>query len=255
VSAVPEEGAAVRRDASALVFVDDLVNPRPSEDDLHHLRDVLRLDAGEQVICSDGRGSWRSYEVTGALAATRGSHGRSRGVVGEGEQELFRALGSIVEEAAPEPRLAVGFPLLKGDRTEWTVQKLTELGIDVITPFLTARSVVRLDGAAARRRGERLRRVAREAAAQSRRVFLPEVDDPMPLAVLDVSGVAFAEPGGALLVEATTTVFVGPEGGWSAEELGRSATTVTLGSGVLRAETAALVAGVLLGARRSGLHR
>jgi 16S rRNA (uracil1498-N3)-methyltransferase len=247
--------AAVLRDAAALVFVADLDAPLLNEEDLHHLRDVLRLAAGERVICCDGAGSWRACTVTAALAATRAKRGRGREPEVAEPMELLAADGPITTETAVAPRLTVGFPLLKGDRTEWTVQKLTELGIDAIIPLVTARTVVRPDASTAPRRGDRLRRVAREAASQSRRVFLPEVADPVSLAGLPLDAVAFAEPGGALLPEEVTTVFVGPEGGWSAEELARGATTVSLGPGVLRAETAALVSGVLLAARRSALLR
>ncbi len=71
--------------------------------------------------------------------------------------------------------LTVGFALVKGERPELIVQKLTELGIDRIVPFVAERSVVRWDGDRAAGHVERLRRVAREAAMQSRRCWLPEV--------------------------------------------------------------------------------
>jgi hypothetical protein len=66
-------------------------------------------------------------------------------------------------------------------------------------------------------------------------------------------GVAIAEPGGGRVGLATHTILVGPEGGWSDEELSSIALRVGLGSGVLRAETAAVVAGTLLVAARSGM--
>ena len=122
--------------------------------------------------------------------------------------------------------LTVAFAPAKGDRPEWVVQKLTELGVDRIVPLQTARSVVRWDGERGRRAVERLRRVAREAAAQSRRAYLPEVSRS------DLAALAEPPPGPAPVARAElggpppagdSTVAVGPEGGWSDEErrLGR----------------------------------
>jgi 16S rRNA (uracil1498-N3)-methyltransferase len=137
-----------------------------------------------------------------------------------------------------------------------TVQKLTELGINSIVPMLTERTVVRLDTGEAARRGERLRRVAREAAAQSRRVWLPAVADPIALAQVGEAwpgDYAMAEPGGCQLTASTQCVLVGPEGGWAPAELAGDRPTVGLGSGILRSETAAIAAGALLSSIRAGV--
>ena len=75
----------------------------------------------------------------------------------------------------------MAFAPVKGERPEWVVQKLTELGIDRIVPLFSERSVVRWSGARGQATVERLRRVAREAAAQCRRVWLPEVSDSVRL--------------------------------------------------------------------------
>ena len=79
-------------------------------------------------------------------------------------------------EEASEPGLTVAFAPTKGERPEWVVQKLTELGVDRIVPLISERSVVRWAGERGAGAVERLRRVAREAAAQSRRVWLPDVE-------------------------------------------------------------------------------
>ena len=71
-------------------------------------------------------------------------------------------------EPAAVPALTVAFAPVKGERPEWVVQKLTELGIDRIVPLVSERSVVRWSGARGKATVERLRRVAREAAAQCR---------------------------------------------------------------------------------------
>jgi 16S rRNA (uracil1498-N3)-methyltransferase len=151
------------------------------------------------------------------------------------------------------PRLTVAFALVKGERPEWIVQKLTEVGVDSIRPFVAARSVVRWAPAKADSQVGRLRRVAREAAMQSRRCWLPEVAPLVPFAeVADLPGAVLADRDGVAVDAAATTVLVGPEGGWDDDER-RGRATVALGDAVLRAETAAVAAGVLLTALRAGI--
>ena len=84
---------------------------------------------------------------------------------------------------------------------------------------------------------------------QSRRVWLPEISGPVP-AVEVLPGFAVAEPGGRPLTEADTAIAIGPEGGWSPKELEVAASTVSLGPHVLRVETAAVAAAVLMVSRR-----
>jgi 16S rRNA (uracil1498-N3)-methyltransferase len=218
------------RSSSAHVFVESLDDPSVSDDDRNHLARVLRLREGETVSASDGQGRWRPCRWAAG-----------------GELE---PAGDVVQEPRPAPTVTIAVPLLKGDRTEWAVQKLTELGADVIVPLMLARSVVRA------RDVRRLRRVAREAAMQSRRAWLPEVAD---VATLEEAaarpGAALAEPGGAPPSLERPTVLVGPEGGWAPEELACGLPTVGLGPPILRAETAAVVAGGLLCALRAGVVR
>ncbi len=227
------------RRAAAFVFVTDLDAPEPDDADAHHLADVLRLRAGEVVAVGDGRGRWRLCKLV--RPGTRRAVG------------LEIAGVPVVTPPVGDP-VTVGFALLKGDRPDWTVQKLTECGVDRIIPLLSERTVVRLDADARRRRGARLRRVAREAAAQSRRAHLPEVSDPLPLVDaldgLPAETTALAEPGAAPLSTAVRALLVGPEGGWSPGELAAAPALVGFGPLVLRGETAAVVAGVLLATAR-----
>jgi 16S rRNA (uracil1498-N3)-methyltransferase len=152
--------------------------------------------------------------------------------------------------------LTVVFAPAKGERPEWVVQKLTELGIDRIVPLATRRGVVRWSGERGRGALERLRKVARQAAAQSRRVWLPEIDGILDFSELpglaDAGAVVLAHPGGGRPSRAHRVVAVGPEGGWSGDELASGLPTVGLGPGVLRAETAAVTAASLLVALRAG---
>ena len=164
----------------------------------------------------------------------------------------LEADGPVEVEEPPSPTLTVAFTPVKAERPEWVVQKLSELGVDRIVVLSTARSVVRWDPGRARAAVERLRRVAAEAAAQARRVWLPEVAGVAGLDDLEREGMALAEPGGPPPAPVLTGIAVGPEGGWSPEELSTGWPTVGLAAHVLRAETAAVAAGVLLGAQRAG---
>jgi 16S rRNA (uracil1498-N3)-methyltransferase len=244
------------RDAVALVFVDDLSALQLADGDVHHLLEVLRIGAGEQIAVGDGRGAYQLCAVSVEAAPPDGDRSRPRRTPRRGARDLTLApVGPPVTLPRAQPAITVGFGIPKGDRAEWTVQKLTEIGVDTIVPLLTDRTIVRLDAAEAARRGDRFRRVAREAASQSRRAYLPEVLDPCGLDALPehvVAGAVFAEPGAGPIGTATT-VLVGPEGGWSVEELARGLPAARLSDQILRAETAAIVAGVLLCAARGGI--
>lgn len=248
--------------AAAHVVVEDLTSPVLAADDAHHLGAVLRLRVGESVGLTDGKGGY----IRGRWA-------------GGGAVET---VGAATFSPRPQPVLTIGFVPVKGDRPEWVVQKLTELGVDRIVVVRSERAVVRWDGARATNQLERLAKVARAAVMQSRRVWLPEIVGVVPLLPLvrgevgwggaggeDAGGspgsgrpggaggrVGIADIGGQPLEADLTSVVVGPEGGWSDAErragVDAGAALVGLGTGVLRAETAALAAGVLLTAVRDG---
>ncbi len=175
--------------------------------------------------------------------------------------------------------MVVGLVAPKGDRLDWAVQKLTEVGVDAIVVLTSDRGVVRWDPDRTGRQLARLATIARQAAMQSRRPTVPPVWGPLPLSAAVPPGgwsgpewspggwsgpgpssaggapvpgpVALAEPGAPPPTLATPTVLVGPEGGWSTAELGAVPHRVGLVPGVLRTETAAVVAAALLVAARS----
>ena len=164
--------------------------------------------------------------------------------------------GEIECVAPPAPPIAIAFALVKGQKPELVVQKLTELGVDEIIPFVADHSVVRWDEDRSRRNSERLRRIAHEASMQSRRVWLPVVREITTFTALVAEGgfVLADRHGGAPTLE-TMSVMIGPEGGWSDTERQQSTDVIGLGPGVLRAETAAFAAASVLSALRSGLVR
>jgi 16S rRNA (uracil1498-N3)-methyltransferase len=235
--------------AAAMVFVADPATPILTQGDAHHLFDVLRLRPGESVIAGDGRGAWSPCRTA------PGTAGKSWRQADPGS--LLVPDGPVESRPRLAPEITVAFAPTKGDRPEWVVQKLTELGVDRIVPIRTARSVVRWEGDD---RGERaaakLTRVAGEAAAQCRRVWLPEVGPVTPLAGLASalgSAPRLACPGGEAPSLDHPVVAIGPEGGWDPEELDLFGPGVGLGPTVLRAETAAVAVGTLLCALRGGV--
>lgn len=214
------------RSSAAHVFVESLSAPEPEPDDAHHLFRVLRIREGETVTVSDGRGGWCVTKVAG---------GNLR-VEGEAHQQ-------------PAPReLTIASAIPKGDRAEWMVQKLTEIGVAEIALLHCARSIVRWEGERGARQRSRLERVAREAAMQSRRTWLPRVIGPEAFTTIALRpGTVLAEPSGVAageVAEECRTIVIGPEGGFSEDELANGLPMVRLGEQVLRIETAALVAAV-----------
>lgn len=210
-------------------FVDDVSAPVLTEADRHHLAKVVRLRDGDPITVGDGRGSWRNARFGASIEPT----------------------GDIVVVPAPAEPVTVGFALVKGSRIDDTVRHLTELGVDVIVPFSAQRCVVRWDGPTARQRHERLVRISVEAAMQSRRAWRPIVEEVSTFAEVNArDGAVVAQMGGAPLAGDTRFLLVGPEGGFAPDELAVATRTASIGAHVLRAETAALVAGALLCDRR-----
>jgi 16S rRNA (uracil1498-N3)-methyltransferase len=218
---------ALRRSA-AHVLVDDIAAPQLDAESLHHLSRVLRLRPGEIVTVTDGAGGWRCCVFTG---------------------EGVDASSEAFIERRPEPLLTIAVTPPKGERLEWLVGKCTEVGIDRFVLIEAEHSVVRWTGERAERQLARLRRIAVEASMQSRRVWLPVISGPTR-AVEVLPGVAVAEPGGRSVTVDDVAIAIGPEGGWSAKELEVAASSVTLGPNILRVETAAVAAAVLMASHR-----
>ena len=211
---------------------------------------VLRLQPGDGITLFNGRG--------GEFDATVARMGRSEVAVTVGSQH------AVEREATRAVTLAIGMPA--NERMDWLVEKATELGVARIQPLLTERCVLRLKGERAEKKVAHWQAVAEAACEQSGRNRVPDVAPVRELAAwlgADAAPVAkgarwvlslregvrparelLAEPGHQAL-----TVVLGPEGGLSASEedrlLAAGFVPVSLGSAVLRSETAALAALVL----------
>lgn len=215
------------------MFVADLGHPHLPDDDHHHLARAQRLRDGDPLVLGDGAGRWCRARFRGDRPTL------------DGEPMLA---------PCPQPPVGVAFALVKGAKPELVVQKLTELGVDRIRPFVAARSVVRWDAEKAEAARRRWIRVAREAAMQSRRPWLAVVDPVVPFAEVAADRSACrADRGGAPPSLDRPLVLTGPEGGWDDDERAVDLPVVGLGDGVLRAETAAVTAGVVLTALRAAL--
>lgn len=233
---VSDDGADARpvpSDGGPFAFVSDLDEPVLADEDHHHLARARRLRDGDPLVLGDGAGRWRAARFAGHRP---------------------EPLAGVVRALRPTPAIAVAFALVKGAKPELAVQKLTELGVDRILPFVAARSVVRWDAARSAQGHARLVRVAREAAQQSRRPWLPEVAAVASFAeVAALAGACRADRGGGPPTLALPVVLTGPEGGWDDAERAAGLPVVGLADGVLRAETAAITAGAVLAALRAGL--
>jgi 16S rRNA (uracil1498-N3)-methyltransferase len=234
-----------------LFFAADLGRPEVGSlvtlggEDGRHAVVVRRIRPGERVVVGDGRG----FGVRGEVRQV----GRADLVV-EVAETLF---------AVPTGRRVVAVQALaKGDRSELAVELLTETGVATIIPWAASRSVVRWAGERGDRSLAKWRATAREAAKQSRRLWVPEVTPALTTAEV-VRRIADADAA-LVLHEAATErlaerpppaaaevlVVVGPEGGISADELAAftaaGAAAVSISDGVLRTSTAGAVAVALL---------
>jgi 16S rRNA (uracil1498-N3)-methyltransferase len=176
-------------------------------------------------------------------------------IVSVAEHEVVFALHEELEAESALP-VHLLMAVFKFDHMEWGIEKATELGVARITPVIARRTEKHLAQAAAKR-VERWRRIVREAAQQSRRSDVPEVNDPVMLkTALGMVGaekkllLAETEQENSLVSElrkselASVALAIGPEGGWAAEEMAMFSDggwkPVTLGPRILRAETAAI---------------
>ncbi len=197
--------------------------PELARDDDHHLRRVLRASDGEEVVVTNGRGSWALCRVH---------------PVG-----VERVSDVALDPAIPETTLYL--TPLKGDRAEWAVAKATEVGVSRIVPLVSQRMVAKFKGETRDKTLTRWRRIAEEAAAQSRRTYDVVIGEPVK--VLEVpASVAVADFTGAGDWSGVTSVAIGPEGGWTSDEWDPGRRRVGLGPTVLRAETAGVVAASLM---------
>jgi 16S rRNA (uracil1498-N3)-methyltransferase len=212
---------------------------------------VVRVSVGDEVILFDGNGS---------IVTARLAHASKR-------EAQLEALSREVVDVEPSRALTLACALPRGPRMDWLVEKCTELGVARIIPMITQHSVVD-PGAREEHHQQRWQRIVVEATKQCGRARLLQIasvqrfedvvaDAPSDVVRLIASpepdAVSIAEFSGQLAPNQPLTAFVGPEGGFSPNEVAaarhRGSVTVSLGPRILRIETAAvaLAAHLLLG--------
>jgi len=218
-----------RVDALTQMRVADVATPVLSKDDAHHLFKVLRAEAGEEIVVTDGKGKW-AFAAVGDKVITRTS--------------------DVEEDAEPYPTELFLVPL-KGDKSELAVSKLVELGVTSITPVISAQMSVKFKGEHRDKVLDRWRRIAEESSGQCRRTYDIVINDPVNVSDVPLD-VAVAEPGTTGSLRGVRAIAIGPEGGWAADEWPENQARIGLGNTVLRGETAAIVAATLLVLRGEG---
>lgn len=217
---------------------------------LTHLRDSLRIKVGEAILVADGEDRRYRIEIT---AITK-------------QSMTGRVIDVIPRPSLRAPSLILGQALVKGEKMDWVIQKTTELGVQKIIPIQSRQSIVQLKADRIGTQTARWQRIALEAAQQSEQWRVPAIASPLSL-----SSCTTQPPAQSLTLilterrdqistltnialpatpEASILVLVGPEGGWTEEEVaiaeGAGCIPITLGPKILRAETAAiLVIGIL----------
>lgn len=211
---------------------------------VNHIRNVLRMRSGEEVLISDGQGTdyrCRLEEITDTFVTA---------------SVMWRLDGNA--ELPSRITLFQGLP--KGDKLEFIIQKCVELGVSRIVPIRTRRTVVKLDEKKEQLRRKRWTAISESAAKQSGRGIVPEIGAAADFsealkeaASLDVCLIPYELAKGMEHTRKVCShirpgqsigIFIGPEGGFEEEEVRAAveagAEPVTLGKRILRTETAGM---------------
>jgi len=212
--------------------------------DVNHIKNVLRMHPGEEIMILDGSGMEYRCEIETIS-----------------DEVLARVLEAKKTEAELSVRLLLFQGLPKKDKMELIIQKAVELGVSEIIPVLTKRTVVKLeDKKKEQKKLERWQAIAEAAAKQSGRGIIPKVCEAVKFTeavkqaeTLDEALIPYELAEGmdearerirGLHDKKTIGIFIGPEGGFEEEEIALAANAgihpITLGKRILRTETAGL---------------
>lgn len=219
--------------------------------DVNHIRNVLRMRAGEELLAADGQGS----EYRCILRELQDSEIRA---------EICRKFSGSAELPS---RITLFQGLPKSDKMDLIIQKCVELGVFRIVPVTTKRTVVKLDAKKEESRRKRWTAVSESAAKQSGRGIIPEISGVQSFreaveeaGELDVCLIPYEKAENmartreilsGIPAGASIGVFIGPEGGFEEEEVREAmeagARPITLGRRILRTETAGMAVLAMLG--------
>lgn len=213
-------------------------------EDAHHIARVLRMKPGDEVTLCDSAGT--DFDCVIEEAGP--------------ERVCCRVRGESASAGEPDVHVTLFMALPKADKMEFIIQKAVELGVSAVVPFVSARCVSRPEEKGLRKKGERWRRIAAEAAKQCGRGRVPEIADAVPFreavrqAARAETALFFYECERELPLRgviggrglSTVSLMIGPEGGFALEEADAARagglTSVSLGRRILRCETAPLAA-------------
>ena len=212
--------------------------------DVNHMKNVLRMRPGEEVMVSDGNNRQYRCRVEDYP---------------EGEAVLAILEAVLVDTELPS-RIYLFQGLPKQEKMELIVQKAVELGVCQVIPVQTRRCVVKLDAKKAAKKVQRWQQIAESAAKQAGRGYIPAVSEVMTFQealafseTLDIRLIPYELADGmegtrkildGIRPGQSVGIFIGPEGGFEKEEVGRAveagAMPITLGKRILRTETAGI---------------
>lgn len=221
------------------------------KDETRHLRDVLRLAEGDEVAVFDGSGVdytcvIENMSKKGTILAVSSKH------------------ASPSEESPLSLKMCVA--LTKGDRFEFVIQKCVELGVAKLVPLITDRCDVKLHDKTESKM-DRWKKIVIESSKQCGRGVLMQISEPKSFGTLLQSSekdgmILFSERDGEAMSDIKSTkelsALIGPEGGWSDDELAAAKEAgvriITLGGRILRAETAAISIATILQHRHGDIN-
>lgn len=212
--------------------------------DVNHMKNVLRMRPGEEVMVSDGNNRQYRCRVEDYP---------------DGEAVLAILEAGLVDTELPS-RIYLFQGLPKQEKMELIVQKAVELGVCQVIPVQTRRCVVKLDAKKAAKKVQRWQQIAESAAKQAGRGYIPAVSEVMTFQealafseALDIRLIPYELADGmegtrkildGIRPGQSVGIFIGPEGGFEKEEVGRAveagALPITLGKRILRTETAGI---------------
>lgn len=227
--------------------------------DVNHIKNVLRMKPKEQIRISNQKDKYYLCEISQITE----------------EYVEANIIQDNIRSTELQEKLFLFMGLVKGEKMEMIIQKAVELGVYEIIPMEMKNSVVKLDQKKAAQKTQRWQMIAQSAAKQSKRLQIPTVLEPMPY----VKAIEYAKKCDVVLVpyEAangmkdtfevlkkieignTVAVFIGPEGGFDDKEIRlaqeHNMSVISLGSRILRAETAAITSLSMLMLHFELLHR
>jgi len=215
-----------------LFFVEEIKSPKLIGDNAHHAERVLRMKSGEEILVSDGKGSWARCQITSIS-----------------KKEIGLNITESGKESAPDAEISILQALPKSDRARETVELLTAAGVTNIYPWQAARSIGK--------ESDKWESYSIEASKQSRRYFFPKVSEK----INSNSAIEICKEFDQVLIcheSATqkltdvvkpakrTLIIIGPEGGISENELTEFETaggkSLKLGRPILRSAHAGIAA-------------